>query len=306
MLPLFDENPTNRTPFVTWAIIGLCLLAYAAPRLIEQNTLLQTSPDVAIADDLADDVRLLVEHAAIPCEIIQRRPLAVEEVRDTYVAPDGSYRCATVADGPAVFPDKYVSLAMVTSLFLHGGLFHLASNMLFLWVFGNNVEDRVGHLPFALFFVTAGVVGTIAYVASQPDSAVAIVGASGAVAGVMGSYAVWYPDAPIRTLVFLILVDIRAQWFLIAWFLIQFLTADGPGAWITHVSGFCFGIIIGRIIRKVQPLLQVRPGQPAPAWDETGGAGLGPYPHLDTVWVEPRPDRYIIDDEPGDTTGQAS
>jgi len=108
----------------------------------------------------------------------------------------------------------------------------------------------------------------------------------------MGAYLVWYPDAPIRTLLFLILVDIRARWFLGLWFLMQVFTWSEPGAWISHVAGFVYGAIAGQILRKTLLRLRLRPGQQPPAWDRTGGAGHGPYPHLDEVWDDPHRGRF--------------
>ena len=294
MLPLFDENPTDRTPFVTWilivASIGLFLAANAGFGVTPTN--------MTVDDEvrrLPDDLQFSLEYAAIPCEIIEQRPLQVSEVADTYFLTGDPRSCDPSADDGALFDDKLVRLATVSSIFLHAGAFHLGLNMLFLWVFGNNVEDRLGRSGFLAFYLVAGVVSTVAYVAFQPAGTVPIIGASGAVAGIMGAYLVWYPDAPIRTLLFLILVDIRARWFLLAWFVIQFFTSTGPGAWIAHVAGFIFGVIAGRIVRKVQPRLRQlrqRPSQRTPAWDETGGAGHGPYPHLDEVWNEPHHDHY--------------
>ncbi len=293
MFPLFDENPTARRPIVTWFLIVVSIAAYAVPAMTadrsEHNLEFEASGS---AYELPDDLRFTLERAAVPCEIIQRRPLSTDEIRNTYFDTGDPLSCETEQLGVALFPAKKVLLAIVTSLFLHGGWFHLGLNMLFLWVFGNNVEDRLGHLGFAMFYLVSGIVATVAYVVSQTDGTVAILGASGAVAGVMGSYSIWFPDAPIRTLVFLILVDIRARWFLGGWFAIQFFTWTGPGAWIAHVSGFAFGVIAGRIVRKFQPRLRLLAGQALTRWDETGGAGHGPYPHLDEVWTEPHHEYY--------------
>jgi membrane associated rhomboid family serine protease len=291
MLPLFDENPTRRRPLATWAIIGICVALFAASRFgVGVHPVALTGPDPV--EQLPAEIQFPLEWAAVPCEVLSGRPLTVAEVTATYYGAGGPASCEPDADEPGLFPGKWVRAAMLSSLFLHASVFHLALNMLFLWVFGNNVEDRLGHPGFVAFYLVGGVVSTVAYVAAQPTGTLAILGASGAVATVMGAYLVWYPDAPIRTLLFLILVDIRARWFLGLWFLMQFFTWREPGAWIAHVAGFVYGAIAGQILRKTLPRLRLRPGQQPPAWDRTGGAGHGPYPHLREVWDDPHRGRF--------------
>ncbi len=292
MLPLFDENPTRKRPLVTVLLMAISIGVFLAGSF-DDAPKPTTLAGGGSEELLAEELRFPLEWGAIPCEVSQGRPLTASEVADTYYgASSDPTACDAASTEPAVFPDKPFRAAILFSIFLHDGLFHLALNMLFLWVFGNNVEDRLGHVAFALFYLLAGIVGTMVYIAFQPAGTVAILGASGAVAGVMGSYLVWYPDAPIRTLVFLVLVDIRARWFLGGWFALQFFTWSGPGAWIAHVAGFVFGVIFGRLVRKFQPRIRLRPGQRLPRWDRTGGAGHGPYPHLDEVWDEPHHERY--------------
>lgn len=212
------------------------------------------------------ELRFNLEVAAVPCEIQQGRPLTVAEIGATYGLGDET-GCDPESDGPALFPDKLVFLSLLTSLFLHTGWLHLGTNMLFLWIFGNNIEDRIGHLPFAAFYLVSGIFATLGHVAAQPSSTIAVLGASGAVAGLMGAYLAWFPDAPIRTLVFLIVVDIRARWFLLGWFVLQFFTQSGSAvAWVAHVVGFGFGFLLALAVRGLFN-------------DPTGGAGRGPYPH---------------------------
>ena len=131
-----------------------------------------------------------------------------------------------------MFPDKLEWVAVLVSMFLHGGWIHLGSNMLFLWVFGNNVEDRLGRLLYVGFYVAGGIVATIAYVAVNSSSTVPLVGASGAIAAVMGAYLVWYPTVRIRTAIFVLIIfftEIQARWLLGFWFVLQFFTE--PGQW---------------------------------------------------------------------------
>jgi membrane associated rhomboid family serine protease len=142
-------------------------------------------------------------------------------------------------------------------MFLHGSWLHIGGNMLFLWVFGNNIEDRMGPLPYLVFYLAAGVVATLAHVAVQPSSTVPLIGASGAVAGVMGAYLVLFPNVQIRSLLIFILVlfrDIPAKWLLGFWFVLQFFTNPAEGvAWVAHVGGFLFGIAAGLVWRSTMP-----------------------------------------------------
>ena len=150
-------------------------------------------------------------------------------------------------------PAKNVLLAVLTSMFLHGGLVHLGGNMLFLWIFGNNIEDRLGHVRYLVFYLAAGIVATLAHIAVQPTSTVLVVGASGAIAGVMGAYLIWFPKARVTTLFiffFILFRQVQARWVLAIWFLSQFLINPNDGvAWVAHVGGFIFGILVGLLVR---------------------------------------------------------
>lgn len=277
---------------MTIVLILVCIAAYFGPSVGQSDSMSlligQTN------QSLSPKLDFQLERAAIPCEITLQRPLTRKEITETYFTVGDSQACDnTEPAGQLGFPDKSVIGALFTSIVLHGSVLHLSLNVLFLWVFGNNVEDRLGHLPFLAFFLLAGIVAAVGLIVAQPDGTLAVIGASGAIAGIMGAYLIWYPDAPIRTLLFLVLIDIRARWFLLGWFAFQFFTATGGGAaWVTHVVGFTFGVIAGRIVRKLQPRLHRLTGERVSPWDETGGAGHGPYPHLDEVWVEPHPEAY--------------
>ena len=144
-------------------------------------------------------------------------------------------------------------LTIVSSMFLHGGVLHLLGNMVFLWIFGNNVEDALGHLRFLVFYLLCGVAGALAHVVTSPASTVPMVGASGAISGVLGAYFLLYPHARIVTLVFLGFlaqtVSIPAFYFLGFWFLMQLLSgaatagrAGGGVAFLAHVGGFVAGL----------------------------------------------------------------
>ena len=149
---------------------------------------------------------------------------------------------------------------IVTSMFLHGDFLHFIGNMVFLWIFGDNVEDRVGHGGFLLFYLGTGAVAALAQVFANPASVVPMIGASGAIAGVMGAYFVLYPHSRILTAVFLFLfldiIEIPAIFFLGVWFILQLLHGsmasgvDGGGvAFWAHAGGFAAGLGIGLYLR---------------------------------------------------------
>jgi membrane associated rhomboid family serine protease len=148
---------------------------------------------------------------------------------------------------PAAFPPL---LTLLTSMFLHGSLFHLLGNMLYLWIFGNNIEDRLGPVRFALFYATCGVAAALTHVAFAPGSRVPMIGASGAIAGVLGAYAVLFPGARVKTLVFLIFyIDVVAipAWLVLGlWFFLQVLNVGMGGgvAWFAHIGGFLAGLLL--------------------------------------------------------------
>ncbi len=150
---------------------------------------------------------------------------------------------------------------LFTSMFMHGGLVHLTGNMLFLWVFGNNVEDAMGRARFFLFYLVCGTIAGLTQVYATPDPTITMIGASGAVSGVLGAYLVLYPYARIHALVPLIfyftIVRIPAFFFLVLWFLIQLLSGaatygmEGSGiAFLAHVGGFAAGFLLVRAFRR--------------------------------------------------------
>jgi len=157
-----------------------------------------------------------------------------------------------------VIPDRLHALSLVTSMFLHGGWMHVIGNMWFLWIYGDNVEDVLGHARYLLFYLLAGVAAALLQVALSWDSRVPMIGASGAIAGVMGAYLVKFPRARVLTLipvfVFFTTVEIPAVFILLYWFVIQFFSgvgsigyshlSQGGVAWFAHVGGFVAGMIL--------------------------------------------------------------
>jgi membrane associated rhomboid family serine protease len=236
MIPLYDRNPTRTTPVVTVALIAICVVIYVF---------------VQPHHTQVEDATFTYDHAAIPCELLHGKALTVPEAR--------SGTCESADNGfPPIFPDKNVYLAILYSMFLHGSWLHLGGNMLFLWVFGNNIEDIAGRFKYLLFYLAAGLVATVAQVAIDPNSTVPMIGASGAIAGVMGAYLILFPNIRIRSLIFLgffvFMRDIAAKWLLGIWFFLQFLTSPSSGvAWMAHVGGFVFGVVIGLIWKAARP-----------------------------------------------------
>jgi membrane associated rhomboid family serine protease len=156
-------------------------------------------------------------------------------------------------------------LPLFTSMFLHGGLLHLGGNMLYLWIFGDNVEDRLGHVRFLVFYLVCGLAAGLTQIYIHPTSKIPMVGASGAVAGVLGAYLILFPHARVLALIpilfFFQVVELPALLFLIFWFLMQFLSgaiaitaapySEGGGvAWWAHIGGFASGMALGFLLPK--------------------------------------------------------
>ncbi len=260
MIPLKDYNPTRRFPVITLILIALNVGVYFfVQRPYEAGE--------------REQARFAYEVAAIPCEVVERRPLTREEiVRTLDPSIDDDTACergAPVDRDDTLFPNKSVWLALVYSMFLHGGLLHLGGNMLFLWIFGNNIEDRMGVAGYIGFYLLAGIAASAAHIFVQPESTVPVVGASGAIAGVMGAYLVLFPSVPIRTLLILFVLvlfrDIPAKWLLGFWFVTQFFTNPNEGvAWVAHVGGFVFGALVALLLRDRLRPSRVAPPEPEP------------------------------------------
>jgi membrane associated rhomboid family serine protease len=235
VIPLRDDNPTRHVAWVTLLLIvvNVAVFALVQPR----------SPSATARFDY--------EHAAIPCEVTTGDPLTLDEITNP-----STNHCVRNSPFPAAFPAKNVLLAIVVSMFLHGSWLHLGGNMLFLWVFGNNIEDRLGPVRYLVFYLAAGVVATLTHIGLQADSTIPVIGASGAIAGVMGAYLVWFPNAPVLSLLLFIVARIQAKWWLLIWFGSQFLINPNDGvAWAAHVGGFVFGALAAVVFRgRRQPV----------------------------------------------------
>lgn len=260
VLPLKDENPTRRPAVITIALIVSNLAVFF---LIQQSA---TGNNVVRDGSLRFDL----QYAAIPCEVSQGHPLSFSEAGRTFTGGIDT-ACedrALSSENPAVFPAKNVYLAVVVSMFLHADILHVGFNMLFLWVFGNNIEDTIGRFRYVLFYLLAGLVAAGAHILVAPDSTVPVIGASGAIAGVMGAYLVWFPRAKVNTLFIFVLIffhRIEARWLLLFWFLSQFFLNRNSGvAWVAHVGGFLFGALVALVVKAAGG--PRRDTQPRPAW----------------------------------------
>lgn len=227
MFPIRDINPTRIFPIVTIALIVANVLIFFG----WQNGTAGPEPEVQ---------EFLYENAAVACELRSGEPLTDAEIRNMDCGAGGS----------EVFPDKNVLLSAVVSMFLHGGLFHLLGNMWFLWIFGNNVEEAFGWIGYLVMYLAAGIAATAAFVLANVDSTVPLVGASGAIAGVLGSYLVLFPTHQVLSLIFFFFVPIPAVIFLGIWFISQFGIADANVAWEAHVAGFVFGVLVTLPLRS--------------------------------------------------------
>lgn len=226
LIPISDANPTRGFPIVTVVLIVLNVVAFffLQPGFGESS----------------EATIFFVENVAVPCQLQDQCPAAVN-----YPGPEG----------PVEIPERSLLSflgAILFSTFLHGGFLHIAGNMLFLWIFGNNVEDYLGKVKFVIFYLVAGIAAGFAHVLISLEGDPALlpaVGASGAIAGVMGAYLVLFPRARINTLVplFFIWTFVRlSAWIVLGlWFVLQFFTGSGSGiAWMAHVGGFVFGAIV--------------------------------------------------------------
>lgn len=150
-------------------------------------------------------------------------------------------------------------LTVFTSMFMHGGIFHIAGNMLYLWIFGNNIEDKLGHIRFTIFYLLSGITAAYSHAITSPSSMIPMIGASGAVSGILGAYLLLFPHARIHTLVFfgffVQVIKLPALLVLGFWIVIQFINGvlgkgfmnQGGVAWFAHIGGFVFGVLMIKI-----------------------------------------------------------
>lgn len=220
MFPLRDVNPTRSTAFLTLALIAAALYVFFF---------------IQAQDTPEGQEEFLYRRAAIACEITTGNPLSQPEI--------GGQTCSGDPEEP-VFPDKEPLISVFTSLFLHGSVGHVLFNMWFLWLFGNNVEEAYGRIRYLFLYFFGGVAATAAFVFMNPGSTVPLVGASGAIAAVLGAYAVLFPGHRVLSLVGWFIIPVPAALFLGVWFLAQFGLGGTNVAWEAHAGGFLFGLVV--------------------------------------------------------------
>ncbi|MBI4719986.1 MAG: rhomboid family intramembrane serine protease [Chitinivibrionia bacterium] len=237
-LPLKDINPTAHVPVATLSLIALNVLVFIY--------------ELAMGPELS---RFVAAFGVTPYELTHGVDLV------------GSYADLPIshAQGPPLLP-----LTVFSSMFMHGSFLHIFGNMLYLWIFGNNIEDILGPVKFILFYLACGVAATFVHVLSQPSSIVPTIGASGAVAGVLGAYLLMYPRAYVLTLVFVFVfirfVALPASFVLVLWFVVQAFSgftslgdgvASGGVAWFAHIGGFLAGMLLIKVLASRTMLRQV-------------------------------------------------
>jgi membrane associated rhomboid family serine protease len=237
LIPLRDNIPTRRFPYLTVALILINVFVFV---------FLEHGGKIGLGSPSEETV---VKYGTIPYEV-------THPGKHCELSPDGSVLCEGEAGVSGKAPSQPNTwLTILTSMFLHGGFLHIAGNMLFLWIFGNNIEDSMQRWRFVLFYLLGGVVATFAQVLVSPDSTGPGIGASGAIAAVLGGYAILYPRARVITAVILIffitLLDLPALLVLGGWFLLQLLDAavqsplsSGGVAYFAHIGGFIFGLLL--------------------------------------------------------------
>ena len=241
-LPIHDDAPTRRIPWMTYTLIVVNVVVF----LFLEPASMQGG-DVDRDEVNVTEEREINEYAykwgAIPCEIQHMEPLSE------------GIRCTGERDPsePAV-SGKVVLLSLITAMFIHGSIFHLAGNMLFLWVFGNNVEDRLGPVPYLALYLLTGLVATFGHALFNWDDAVPVLGASGAIAGVMGAYLVFRPRGRILTVLHWVVLYIPAWVLLGLFFVTQFLTPNEDSvAWIAHAAGMAAGFLAALVLARFFP-----------------------------------------------------
>jgi len=208
MIPLKDDNPTSGRPIITYFVIGLCVVVFL----------------MQLGSQSYRSGQLFYSYGLIPSVLMGHNQLPI----DLYAVP------------------AYVTI--FTSMFMHGGFMHLIGNMLYMWIFADNIEDNLGPKKFIIFYLLCGVGAAMTQVLMDVNSQIPMVGASGAIGGVLGAYLINHPNAKVLVLIpfgfFTQLIKIRALYVLGFWFILQFISSGGGVAYAAHIGGFVSGMIL--------------------------------------------------------------
>ena len=208
MIPLKDDNPTSGKPIITYFVIAFCVFIFL----------------VQFTSQSYRSGQLFYSYGLIPSVLMGNNQLPL----DLYVIPSW--------------------LTIFTSMFMHGGFMHLAGNMLYMWIFADNIEDNLGPFKFLIFYLLSGIGAAMTQVLIDTQSQVPMVGASGAIGGVLGAYLINHPNARVLVLIpfgfFSQLIKIRALYVLGFWFVLQFISSGGGVAYAAHIGGFVSGVIL--------------------------------------------------------------
>jgi len=232
MIPLRDSLRSRSVPYVNFALIAINIIVFLYELSLSGSDMRVDGTTLSAMD------RWVYDWGTVACRVTESCPIAFDRAFGTAPNP---------------------WLTLITAMFIHANLLHLASNMLFLWIFGDNVEDAMGHVAYLLFYLIVGVLAGLAQVASGPSSIVPGVGASGAIAGVMAAYLVLYPGATVHVLIPIVIIPwfttLPAFVLMIVWFLLQLVSGlgelgaratggEGGVAWFAHIGGFVAGLIL--------------------------------------------------------------
>lgn len=223
ILPISDDNPTKRFPIVTVSLIVANIAIFIYSFLLPSQEAI---------------IEFYNQFALFPKAIVTGNPVAQNSIQPVY-------------------------LSLITSMFLHGGILHIGFNMLFLWIFGNNIEDAFGRFKFIVFYLLSGIAGSFLQIATDPTSTIPNIGASGAISGVLGAYLILYPNAKVLTVIpiifFIEIVRIPAIILIGFWFILQLFSglftigATGGGtAYFAHIGGFIAGLALTLLVLAVR------------------------------------------------------
>ena len=239
MIPLKDDNPTYSKPVITYSILGICVLVFI----------------LQISSTSYQSGKLFYSYGLIPAVLTGHKQLPAEVAM---IAPE---------------------LTLITSMFMHGGFMHLIGNMLYLWIFADNIEDELGPVKFICFYLLSGIAAALTQVFLNTESTIPMIGASGAIGGVLGAYIVNHPKAKVIVLIplgfFSQIVKIPALYVLGFWFILQFInsslsSSEGGGvAYGAHIGGFIFGVVAILFFNKKNKPLHKTPKKNINPWDQS-------------------------------------